>query len=196
MKNLRWQIVIVVLALIAIGILLIGQQPASLLPGAQTTVLEPGQGGVYTEALIGTFGRLNPVLDYYNNADRSIDRLLYRGLVQFNDRGLPEDDLAESWGISQDGKIYNFSIRSDAIWHDGQPVTSSDVAFTVGLLRDENIPLPSDLREFWNQVEVFELDDQTVQFQLPEAFRTIHGLCKFWAPSAAYLGRCAYRSNY
>ena len=170
MKNLRWQIVIVVLALIAIGILLIGQQPASLLPGAQTTVLEPGQGGVYTEALIGTFGRLNPVLDYYNNADRSIDRLLYRGLVQFNDRGLPEDDLAESWGISQDGKIYNFSIRSDAIWHDGQPVTSSDVAFTVGLLRDENIPLPSDLREFWNQVEVFELDEQTVQFQLPEAF--------------------------
>ena len=75
---------------------------------------------MYTEALVGTPGRLNPVLDYYNPADRDVDRLIYSGLIKFDDRGVPQADLAESWGVSQDGKSYNFAIRPDAKWHDGE----------------------------------------------------------------------------
>ncbi len=168
MKKMRWQLLIVVLALAAIALLLMSQQPT---PQQQTLAsAQPISGGVYSEALVGEFGRLNPVLDYYNQPDRDVNRLIFSGLVSFDDRGLPNGDLAESWGISQDGKVYNFSIRSNAIWHDGEAVTSEDVVFTTSLLRSEEIPIPSDVRNLWSQVEVIALDDKTVQFRLPEPY--------------------------
>jgi peptide/nickel transport system substrate-binding protein len=170
MKKLRWQILVVVVALVAIGLILISQKPASVLPGVAPAPAQPVEGGVYTEGLVGQPGRLNPVLDYYNPADHAVDRLIYSGLIRFDDRGQPYGDLAETWGISQDGKTYNFSIRPNAVWHDGQPVTSADVQFTVDLLRNDNSPLPQDLRDFWNQVEILALDEKTIQFRLPEAF--------------------------
>ncbi len=173
MKRLRWQIIIVVLALVAIGILLLTQQSEQLTPvitNPEISGPQPVTGGVYTEALIGAPGRLNPVLDFYNAVDRDVNRLLYSSLVHFDGRGLPVVDLAESWGISQDGTVYNFSLKPNAVWHDGEPVTSADIAFTIGLLRDENLPVPADLREFWENVKVNPLDTQLVQFVLPEPF--------------------------
>jgi peptide/nickel transport system substrate-binding protein len=167
MKKLRWQILIVVLALIAIGVLLISQQP-TLLPIAPE--VKPATGGVYTEGLVGSFSRLNPVLDFYNPADHDVDRLLYSGLMRFNPRGLPEPDLVESMGISKDGTIYNFSLFPKAVWHDGKPLTSADVLFTVDLLRDDALPIPEDIRALWKSVEVKALDDHTLQFHLPEPY--------------------------
>jgi len=168
MKRLRWQILIVVIALIVIGVLLLGQQP-SVLPGIEA-VIEPTTGGAYTEALIGSLGRLNPLLDAANPADRAVDRLLYSSLIRFDSRGSAQGDLTDSWGISQDGTVYNFSLRNEAVWHDGTPVTSEDVIFTIELMRDENLPLPPDLQEFWSQIEVGALNEKTLQFKLPEPF--------------------------
>ncbi len=168
MKKLRWQLLVVAVALVAIAVLLLSQQP-ELLPGGDPEIA-PVTGGIYTEALLGSFGRLNPLLDSYNPADRDIDRLIYSSLVKFDHRGLPQGDLVDTWGISQDGKVYNFSIRANANWHDGQPVTSDDIVFTVELLRNESIPIAEDLRLFWEQVEVKVLDEKTLQFQLPEPF--------------------------
>lgn len=168
MKKLRWQLLVVAVALVAIAVLLLSQQP-ELLPGGDPETA-PVTGGIYTEALLGSFGRLNPLLDSYNPADRDINRLIYSSLVKFDHRGLPQGDLVDTWGISQDGKVYNFSIRANANWHDGQPVTSDDIVFTVELLRNESIPIAEDLRLFWEQVEVKVLDEKTLQFQLPEPF--------------------------
>ena len=168
MKRLRWQILIVVLALAAIGVLLLIQQQPSAVQ--QPAPVQPTTGGVYTEAIIGSFGRLNPILDFNNPADRDASRLLFSGLVRFDDRGLPQGDLAESWGISEDGTVYNFSIRPNAVWQDGDPVTSDDIAFTVDYLRSDELPLPEDLRSLWKQVEVKTLDEKTLQFRLPEPY--------------------------
>jgi len=166
MKRLRWQLLIVILALAAIGILLFGQQPVNVQPLER----EPVTGGSYTEGLIGEFSRLNPVLAFYNPADRDINHLIYRSLLYFDDRGLPQPALAESWGISLDGTVYNFSLHTDAKWHDGKPVTSADVLFTINLLRNPDLPIPEDLRIFWDAIESNALDDHTLQFRLPEPF--------------------------
>lgn len=168
MKKLRWQVLVVFLALIGIGVLLLGQEKP-LLPGFEGQN-QPVAGGSYSEALVGNISRLNPLLDFYNQVDFDVDSLIFSGLIRFDDRGLPQGDLAEAWGISQDGKRYSFSIRQDAVWHDGQPVTSDDVVFTIGLLRDEGMPTPADIREFWKQVDVVALDEKTLQFSLPEPF--------------------------
>ena len=166
MKKLRWQLLIVVVALGAISLLLLGQQPV-LQPNEAP---KPATGGIYTEALIGSYGRLNPLLDFYNSADRDVSRLIFSGLIKFDSYGLPQGDLAESWGINEDGTTYNFALRSNAVWQDGKPVTSDDVLFTVGLMQSEDVPLPQDLRDFWKQIKVNRQDDKTVQFVLPEPF--------------------------
>jgi peptide/nickel transport system substrate-binding protein len=167
MKRFRWQILIVLLALVAIGVLLLGQQP-SLQPIVPE--VKPATGGIYTEGLVGSLERLNPVLDFYNPVDRDLDYLLFSGLLRFDARGLPQNDLVESMGISQDGKNYNFSLRQDAVFHDGTPLTSEDVVFTIELMRNEKIPVPDDVRALWNDIEVEALNEYTLQFRLPEPY--------------------------
>jgi peptide/nickel transport system substrate-binding protein len=166
LKRLRWQILIVILALVAIGLLLAGQQPVEVKPIAP----EPVTGGSYTEGLVGTFSRLNPLLAYYNPADRDVNNLLFSSMVRFDDRGLPQPDLAESWGISKDGTVYNFSLRTNAIWHDGTPVTSADIDKTIEFLQNPAMPIPEDIQAFWAEIDVVVLDDHTIQFRLPEPF--------------------------
>ncbi|MCJ7536045.1 MAG: peptide ABC transporter substrate-binding protein [Anaerolineales bacterium] len=167
MRKLIWQIVIVVVALAAIAFLLLSQQP-SLLP--ITPEVKPSAGGVYSEALIGSFNRFNPVLDYTNPVDQDVDRLIFSSLLRFDDRGIPVNDLIESMGISQSGQNYNVSLRPNAVWHDGQPLTSDDVVFTISLMRSEELPLPDDIRSLWQEVEAEALDEHTLQFRLPEPY--------------------------
>jgi len=130
----------------------------------------PISGGVYTEALIGEFMRLNPFLDIYNKPDRAVDQLIYNGLIKFDSRGIPQSDLAESWGVSQDGTVYNFSLRNDVFWHDGEAFDSQDVLYTIGLLQSQHNLIPEDLRNFWAEVEVVAQSETQLQFLLPEPF--------------------------
>lgn len=165
MKRLRWQILVVAVTLVIVALLLLSQQPV-------TTIILPeaAPGGIYTEALIGSMGRLNPMLDWNNPADRDVNRLLFSGLVKFDSRGLPQPDLVDSWGVSADGKVYNFSLRQNALWHDGTPVTSDDVLFTIELIKSSGSLFPQDIKDLWSQIIVKRLDDKTFQFTLPEPF--------------------------
>jgi len=167
MKKLRWQLLIIFLTGLVVGVLLLGEQRTG---GGTSSAPEPVQGGTYTEALVGSLQRLNPLLDYYNPVDRDVNRLLFSSLVRFDSRGIPMPDLAESWGISQDGTIYNFALRPNLKWHDGRPLTSDDVAFTIDLFRQDGSPLPEDLQTFWKDIEVKSLDETNLQFRLPEPF--------------------------
>ena len=166
MKKFRWQLLIIFLTGVVVGILLLNEQPET--PNQSTS--EPVAGGNYTEALVGSLQRLNPLLDYYNQVDMDVDRLLYSRLISFDEKGYPVGDLAQSWGNSEDGTIYNIALNPDAVWHDGQPVTVDDVTFTVDLLKNGGDIVPQDLQDFWSDIEVKKLDDTHMQFKLPEAY--------------------------
>ena len=71
MKQLRWQILIVLVTLGVVAVLLFSQQ-APVTSGP--FLPQPEQGGIYTEGLVGSLGRLNPLLDWNNPADRAINR--------------------------------------------------------------------------------------------------------------------------
>ncbi len=150
------------------GLLLVFQQSSSS-PEVQSTP-SPVTGGIYTEALVGQFSRFNPILDMNNQADKDVDRLLFNGLIRFDSSGMPQPDLAETWSYSSDGTRFTFSMRANAYWHDGQPVTAEDVVYTMGLLREESELIPADLRAFWSEIQVSALSDTLVEFALPEAF--------------------------
>jgi len=165
MRNIRWQLLIAIGGLALVVVLLIGQTPDQVTAPAQ-----PATGGVHSEALIGEIIRLNPILDFSNQPDRDIDRLIYHGLLHFDSRGIPVPDLAATWSISADATLYTFTLHEDAVWHDGEPVTSDDIVYTFSKLQDDNYPGPEDIHELWSQVNIIRLDDRRVQFQLPEPF--------------------------
>ncbi len=174
-RRYGWALALLLVAAVGVGVLLwnpAGQRP-TLAPAARGTpqpAAEPKTGGTYTEALVGALGRLNPLFDHLNPADRDVNRLLYRGLLRFDARGLPQPDLAEAWGIAKDGKTYNLALRRDAVWHDGTPITAADVLFTIDLMRRDDLPVDPNLRTLWQQVEVQALDAYTIQFRLKEPF--------------------------
>ncbi len=166
MKKLRWQLIIIFLTGLVVGVLLLGEQP--VVQPNQTP--QPVRGGIYTEALVGSMQRLNPVLDYNNAVDHDINRLIFSGLLRFDDRGLPQSDMAESWGVSKDGTLYNFTLQKGLHWQDGQPLTSDDVLFTIDLMRKGGNIVPDDLQSLWKDVKVVRLSETTLQFQLPEPY--------------------------
>ncbi len=187
MKKFRWQIIIILVTGMVMGLLLLSEQT-----GFRLVSPVPTSGGVYTEALIGSMQRLNPALDYYNSADRDVDRLIFSSLIKFDEKGLPKSDLAETWGISYDGLTYNFQLRENAKWHDGTAVTAEDVVFTVDLLRDPDSVLPDDIKEIWNTVQVTALSDNLVQFQLSEAFSPFMDYLNFGILPKHLLGGMTY----
>jgi peptide/nickel transport system substrate-binding protein len=164
MRNLRWQILIAIGGLILVIGLLVGQTPE-----LESITPQPVPGGVHVEAVLGEVSRLNPVLDLYSQTDRDINRLIYSGLVRFDDRGAPRPDLA-TWTVSADATLYTFTLREEATWHDGEPVTADDVVYTYSKLQDPDYPGPPDLHETWRQINIIRLDEHVVQFQLPEPF--------------------------
>ncbi|HEX2993695.1 MAG TPA: peptide ABC transporter substrate-binding protein [Anaerolineales bacterium] len=167
MKQLRWQILVVVVTLGIVAVLLFSQQsPIETGP----FLPQPEQGGIYTEGLVGSLGRLNPLLDWNNTADRAVDRLLFSGLIKFDEHGLPQADLAQGWGVSEDGTLYNFTLRDNAVWHDGTPVTSDDVIFTIDRMKSAGSLYPQDIKDLWSKIEVAKLDDKNLKFTLPEPY--------------------------
>ncbi|MHC1741321.1 MAG: ABC transporter substrate-binding protein [Anaerolineaceae bacterium] len=189
MKKYRWQIIILCVTGFVVGLLLLLERQGGLL---NNTSPHATQGGIYTEGIVGSIQRLNPLLDSENAADQDIDRLLFSGLLQFDSRGISVPDLAESWTISQDGTIYNFILKDKLTWHDGQPLTTDDFVFTTDLISKGGSGISSDLSNFWTQVKVIKLDDTHMQFVLPEAFAPFLDYLSFGVLPKHILGNMTY----
>jgi len=56
---------------------------------------------------------------------------LFASPLRFDDDWQPQPYLAESWELAQDGLSLTLKLRPDAVFHDGQPITSGDVAFSI-----------------------------------------------------------------
>jgi peptide/nickel transport system substrate-binding protein len=99
-----------------------------------------------------------------------VAQLVNASLVEINERLEYTPALAtevptlENGGISKDGLRYTFKLRKGVRWHDGQPFTSADVAFTHKVLLDPAVDVRG--RVGWNKVtRVDTPDDVTVVFQ-------------------------------
>ncbi len=163
LRLFRWQIL-----LAALGILLIAGLLAQFAL-LRETVAVPVHGGLYTEGVIGIPQILNPFLAG-SDADRDISRLLFEGLSTLLPDGSIQPALAEKWDVSPDGTVYTCTLRSNAYWHDGEPVTTVDILFTLNLLRSPDFPTPSSLQGLWARVQVQALDDRRARFILERPY--------------------------
>lgn len=163
-----WQII----ALIAGGVLLLGGVLFLIFRGGGGTEETPrtvaiAQDQVFKEALVGDPEFVNPLLAV-SQTDRDLASLVFSGLTRLDEFGQPVPDLAESWTVSRDGLTYKFLLRQDVTWHDGEPFTAEDVAFTMALLRDSDFMGPADMGAFWRTIETYADDDYTVRFVLTQ----------------------------
>jgi peptide/nickel transport system substrate-binding protein len=60
------------------------------------------------------------------------------GLFKYDRTGNKKPQIATSWDISKDGKIYTFHLRPNLKWSDGHVFSSEDVAFTLSAFAKYN----------------------------------------------------------
>lgn len=76
--------------------------------------------------------------------------------------------LATSWDVSEDGLTYVFTLVEGITFHDGNPLTGEDVAWTFNRLRDPELGLPT--ADLYKNVESVEATgDLEVTFMLHES---------------------------
>ena len=128
----------------------------------------PDFGGSYVEGVIGQPMYINPLLSQTNEADEGLVRLVYNGLLKYDNEGNLVNDLTERYDTSGDSKEYVFYLKKGIKWHDGEELTANDVVFTINTLSNPLIKSP--LRQNWKGVKIEKIDDYTVKFVLEKPY--------------------------
>ncbi len=126
----------------------------------------PAFGGNLREGEIGLPRTINPVLAV-SDVDRDIDTLVYSGLTKYVD-GSFTPDIARSWTISADGLTYDFIIKNNVPFQDGQPLTADDVAFTIQKIQDPVLKSPH--QADWANVIIKVVSPTEIQFILKQPY--------------------------
>ncbi len=109
---------------------------------------------------------MNPMTGAPYNGKQVQNLIVFSTLVTLDDdlrTYVPS--LAEAFELSEDGTTLTFHLRPGVTWHDGEPVTASDVAFTFERVRDPATGFPNE--QYWERyVSVSVIDDLTVEFGL------------------------------
>lgn len=72
----------------------------------------------------------------YDTTSIQFVRLLYRGLVDYDQRANIVNELASRRQVSPDGKTYSFWVRPGVKYHDGSPVKAEDFRFALERVLD------------------------------------------------------------
>ncbi len=56
---------------------------------------------------------------------------IFASPLRFDDKWNAQPYLAEKWALAADGKSLTLNLRKGAVFHDGKPITSEDVAFSI-----------------------------------------------------------------
>jgi peptide/nickel transport system substrate-binding protein len=179
--TIRWQLLIAAVCLGLVAALLsfrekkviisadTGQSQPTPIPGSCTTAV-PAAGWTLVEGVVGRPQYLNPLLAGSNPVDETLADLLFDGLTRYNPDGQLVPALAESWTFAEDGRSVAFSLRPDVTWHDGQPFTAADVAFTYGLLQQEDFPASETVKMLWQSVTISVTGELQIDFHLPQPY--------------------------
>jgi len=126
-------------------------------------------GGTFVEGVFGAPEFLNPLLADDNPVDRQLVELIFDGLTRYED-GKLVPALAESWEIGEDGRTVRFTLRKDVLWHDSEPFTADDVAYTYSLMQDEDFPGDPARQRLWQSIDIRVISPDVIEFVLREPY--------------------------
>lgn len=61
---------------------------------------------------------------------------IFSFLSRYDEQGIPQPFLAESWEIAEDGLSWTFKLRQNVKFHNGRVLTADDVKFSLDRVRD------------------------------------------------------------
>lgn len=99
------------------------------------------------------------------------------GLMQMDADGQPVPAIAESYDLSEDGTVYTFHLREDAVWSNGDPVTAADFVFgwqraVDPAVASEYAYMLSDIGQVQNAAEIIagEMDKSELGIKALDAY--------------------------
>ncbi len=139
----------------------------------------PEEGGEIILALTN-FNTLNPLMTE-NNSYYYFSKLIYESLFDFDDDLNMKEQLVKDYSVSDNGRTIEIKLEDNILWHDGQPLTSDDVRFTVNTIKYANTDTaynrmfsdalgsfsPSDIRRI---VEVGIVDEKNLIITFDRSF--------------------------
>ena len=85
------------------------------------------------------------------------------GLLAYDRELKPIAQLATGWQVSADGLRYEFTLRQGVKWHDGQPFTAADAAYSIATIKAVH---PRGRVTFANVGAIETPDDHTLVLKL------------------------------
>ena len=195
-RNTPWYLVAVLLvAMLAAGC---ATAPAPAAP-SEAAAAPTGDQITLRLATVSEPSTLDPNLaqDYFSITP--IEQM-FLGLTNLNNvTSEIEPELAESWTVSDDGTVWTFKLRQDAMWSDGNPVTAKDIEYSVkrAVMPETASPyafvlyavknaaainqtvIPTDTYDI-DSLGVKALDDYTVEFTLEAPAAYFESISSMW----------------
>jgi peptide/nickel transport system substrate-binding protein len=154
MRKTRQKVIASVVLAVVVGMILQGAaigQDASPADDEKVT---------FTVGMVNDAITFNPMFmietPEYATADLMYDTYLGWGQEDFSTKA----NLATDWEQSEDGLTWTFTIRDDATWHDGTPLTAGDIAYTFNWIIDQKVGNFIDYLPYTD--EITALDDTTL----------------------------------
>lgn len=172
--------------------LLAGTAAVLLASGAWAQATHPVTGEAlsdnqtFTYRVLDEFPSIDPNLieDVEGSA---VGRNLFEGLLSHDATGGVVPGVATDYDVSDDGLVYTFHLRPEAMWSDGKPVTAGDFVYSwrraadpataseyqwyMGLMAIQNVDEVMAGEMTPDQLGVVALDDHTLQVTLHTALR-------------------------
>lgn len=132
-------VLISLLAVLALAASACGEEGTTETTGAETTTTTQAEGtttgGTVRIGWGGAPADLNPGNGVLSE-DYALYELMYDTPVTIDLDGNYIPELATDWSVSDDGLTWTLKLRDDVVFHDGEPLTSEDVEYSIEIFRD------------------------------------------------------------
>jgi peptide/nickel transport system substrate-binding protein len=155
----------------------------------------PHRGGTIVRRLESECKTLNWVL-FSTAYENYVLRYLYDPLIEVDEKLEYQPVLAESWKISDDHLRITVRLRDNIRWHDGVPITSKDVKFTMDKIKDPAIPALNKEGYFDKLDHIEVVDDRTVVFVWKEPYApSLYAITQVWPIPEHIYGKGDFLTN-
>ncbi|MHA6480458.1 staphylopine-dependent metal ABC transporter substrate-binding lipoprotein [Paenibacillus sp. strain BS8-2] len=120
------------------------------------------------EIVYATAKDINDMNPHLYPGSMPVQGMIYESLVENTSEGI-KPLLAESWDISEDGKVYTFHLRKNVTFHDGEPFNAEAVKANIEAVMSNAV------KHSWIKLttmldKVAVIDEHTVQLTLKQTY--------------------------
>lgn len=131
-------------------------------------IMIPSSNSEYIEGIVGFPRFINPIFSRDSDVDGDLTKLIFSSLLTYDKNLELTPDLSKSYTISADQKTYNFKLREDVLWTNGDKFTADDVVFTIETIKNPEYKSP--LYPTFKTIEIKKISDYELEFFLKEPY--------------------------